>query len=147
MLSQTGNIDEIYAYTFGSVGFVRFATRDAMFAFLKQMGTKEKPQINGRSLWISSSKSPEERAKSKNLSKFKKVLLDTELAKPEAVKVDYKRGIVLVHKNGDWKHRVAEWKQTEDGDKLIINPDVLRQVGIIVEPDKIYDAVAELLRN
>ena len=118
-----------------------------MFTFLKQRAAKEKPQCNGRSLWISSSKSPEERTKSKNLSKFKKVLIDTDLAKPEDVGVDYKRGIVFVKPLGKLRVRVAEWKVTDDGDKLVIDQDAMQSVGIDVEPTKIYDAVAELLRN
>jgi hypothetical protein len=138
-------MEEVYAYSFGSVGFVRFTTTNAMFLFLKQAGAKEKPQIGDRNLWISSSKSPEERKKSKTLSKFKKVLLDTKLAKPEDVKVDYKRGIVFVS-----RLRVAEWKNsadTESTDNLVIDQNAMQQVGIDVEPKKIYDAGAELLRN
>ena len=132
-------------YSFGSVGFVRFTTTDAMFVFLKQAAAKEKPQIGDRSIWISSSKSPEEGKKSKSLSKFKKVLLDTSLAKPEDVKVDYKRGIVFVR-----RLRVAEWKDAADPectDNLVIDQETMQQVGNDVEPNKIYDAVAELLRN
>ena len=113
-----------------------------MFQFLKQIDKKTKPQIAGRNVWISSSKSPEERTKAKNLSKLKKVLLDTDLAKPEDVKVDYKRGIVFID-----KLRAAEWKNTAEGDKLILNEEIMKRVGIDVEPSKLYDAVADLLRN
>jgi hypothetical protein len=141
IVKDVAGIEEAYAYSFGNVGFVRFSSIDALFQFLKKMNSKDKPQINGRSVWISTSKSPEERTKSKHLSKFKRVLLDTGLAEADSVKIDYKRGIVFVK-----GVRVAEWKTNAHEDKLVINDVLLKQAGIKVEASKLYDAHAELLQ-
>ena len=138
LLKDAVGVEEAYGYTFGSVGFIRFNSRDAMFQFLKNVNAKPKPQIKDRDVWISTSKSPEERTKAKNLSKFKKVLLDTGLAEPDRVKVDYKRGLVFVN-----KHRAAEWKD----DRLVLNQLALQQAGIDVETSKLLDAVDDLMKN
>ena len=130
--------EEVYAYTFGSVGFVRFDTTTAMYQFLKTVNDKQRPQVHGRSVWISTSKSAEERAKSKYLSKFKKVLLDTNLAEPDKTKVDYKRDFVFVA-----NRRVAAWKD----DKLVVNHNGLLLAEIEIESSKPLDAVEELVRN
>ena len=45
-------IEETYAYTHGSVGFVRFVTKDAMYDFLKAFSRKAKPQINGKTVFL-----------------------------------------------------------------------------------------------
>ena len=71
-----------------------------------------------------------------HLSKFKRVLVETQLASPENVNIDHKRGFVYVH-----RVRVAEWKQTQ----IVIDPAKLKDVNINVEIEKIQDALAELV--
>ena len=53
-----------------------------MFNFLKSVGNGPKPKINGKEVWISVSKTPEERKKARSLGKLKRVLIETDLAKP-----------------------------------------------------------------
>ena len=96
ILKNAQHVEESFAYNIGSVGFVRFRTRDAMFVFLNAFNSKDKPVFNNRPLWITTSKTPEERTKSKHLSKFKKVLIETGLVVPGNATIDYKRGIAFV---------------------------------------------------
>ena len=116
ILKDEKDIDERFAYNFGSVGFVRFLNRNAMFQFLSNTRSKIKPTINGKAIWISTSKTPEERTKAKHLGKFKKVPIETQLATPEQVYIDYKLGRIFID-----KVRVAEWKTTEGQNKLVID--------------------------
>ena len=101
MLEDVVGTDETYAYNFGRVGFVRFESKSQMFAFCKAVGTKPKPKVDGKEVWISVSKSPEERNKANTLGKFKRVLIKTSLATPDNIKIDYKIsseiGAYLVH--------------------------------------------------
>ena len=136
------SIEETYAYNFGSVGFIRFLSRDAMFKFLKNAGSKPTPTRNGKCLWISTSKTPEERAKAKHLGKLKRALVATDVVPADKVRVDYKRGIVFVN-----NIRVAELNTTDGVDKLKIDPVKMKDANILVEPQKIYDAVAELMQQ
>ena len=142
VLKNVQNIDETFAYNFGSVGFVRFQNRDAMFRFLTDIRTKDKPTVNGKPIWISTSKTPEERIKARHLGKFKKVLIESNLASPEDIFVDYKRGLIIIN-----KVRVAEWKTVNGHDKLVADESKLKDVQIDIEPEKLYDAMAELLQE
>lgn len=142
VLKNVQNIDETFAYNFGSVGFVRFQNRDAMFRFLTDSRTKDKPTVNGKPIWISTSKTPEERIKARHLGKFKKVLIESNLASPEDIFVDYKRGLIIIN-----KVRVAEWKTVNGHDKLVADESKLKDVQIDIEPEKLYDAMAELLQE
>ena len=85
---------------------------------------------------------PQERTKSKNLSKFKKVLVEAKLAPADTVKIDHKRGIVFVG-----RIRVAEWKADGPDNKLIASPEKLKQAHIDVNPTKLYDALEELMNE
>ena len=134
------SIDEIYAYNFGSVGFIRFVSRDAMFKFLKDAGSKPKPVRKGKSLWISTSKTPEERTRAKKLGKLKRALVGTDVVSADKVRVDYKRGLVFVD-----NIRIAELKSVDGVNKLKIDPVKMKDANIMVEPQKIYDAVDELM--
>ena len=142
ILKGVVGIEETYAYTYGSVGFVRFETRDAMYVFLKDFERKEKPHINGKKIWVSVSKTPEERKKGTYLSKFKRMLIETNLEEADNIKIDYKRGIVFVDRK-----RVAEWTASVDGDKLVINKAKMEAAGIQVDLAKMYDAVEELVQE
>ena len=136
-------VEEVCAYNYGSVGFIRFESRDAMFKFLKDGNAKPNPTTNGKSIWISTSKSPEERIKAKNLGRFKRVLVETGLAEAVGVRIDYKRGLVFVK-----QVRVAEWKRNASGEeKVTIDAAKLTEVNINASPDKIYDAHRELMQE
>ena len=113
-----------------------------MFNFLKDLGKGPKPMINGKEVWISVSKTPEERTRAKTMSKLKRVLIETDLAKPADIRIDYKRGLVMANKK-----RVAEWTASGSGDKLVIGKVGLTAAGIQVDPDKLDDAVAELMQE
>ena len=91
---------------------------------------------------MTTSKTPEERTKSKHLSKFKKVLIETNLAAPSSVKVDYTRGLIFVNRT-----RIAEWKTCGDASKVVADVAKLNAVNIDIDPEKIYDAVDELLQQ
>ena len=135
-------VDEIYAYMYGSIGFVRFQSVAQARAFLKKQGAKDKPQFGGKDIWTTMSKSPEERRKARNLGKHKKVLMDVGLAKAEDVKIDYRRGILLIK-----KVRIGEWVGAAGDGILVLNEDSLRKVGIDVGKDALHKAVQELLNQ
>ena len=137
------DVEEVFAYNYGNVGFVRFKRRESMFDFLKDFNKREeKTMQNQKPVWLTVSKTPEERRKSKHLSKFKKALIETGVTQPTDVLIDYKRGIIFV------KHiRVAEWKETGDDSKISIDPVKLKDAKIMVDPKIIHDAVNELLRE
>ena len=60
----------------------------------------------------------------------------------DKVRVDYKRGIVFVN-----NIQVAELNTTDGVDKLKIHPVKMKDAKILVEPQKIYDAVGELMQQ
>ena len=142
ILKNVGGVDEAFAYNFGSVGFVRFLDRDDMFTFIKEFSTKDKPTFQGKAIWVTTSKTPDERTKSEHLSKFKKVLIETALADPSSIKIDYNRGDVFVNRT-----RIAEWKLFGNTTRVVADASKLKEVNINVEPEKIYDAVDELLQE
>ena len=142
ILNNVPNIEEAFAYNFGSIGFVKFQHREAMFKFMKDVSNKEKPTVNGKQIWITTSKTPEERKKAKHLSKFKKVLIETALATASDVNIDYKRGIIFVK-----QIRVAEWTQSGGTGKVVADASKLKDVNIDVPPERIHDAVEEMLQQ
>ena len=134
------DIKGVDAYTFGSVGFIRFVSKDAMWEFVKMYQNNAKPQINGKDLWVSTSKSPADRKKAKYLGKFKRVLIEVGLANPQNIRINYRRGIAYVQ-----KIRVAEWMSATE--KLGIDQPGLTETGVIVDVKKVEDAVEELVRK
>ena len=56
-------VDEIYAYSYGSVCFVRFHTNTAMWQFLTEYGKRVKPKRDDKEIWATVSRTPEERKK------------------------------------------------------------------------------------
>ena len=138
ILKDVSGVDEAYAYSFGSVGFLRFVTKDDMWSFIKAWQTREKPKFNGKYLWASTSKSPAERIKAKNLSKFKRVLVEVGLANATDIRIDYRRGFAFV------KHvKVANWNANSE--KLSIDQGRLKEAGVDIEVKKVEDAVDELV--
>ena len=84
VISETDEaVEEIYAYTFGSIGFIRFVSIDSMRTFLKKFGARPRPNVGGTTLWATQSKNPGERRKSKHLGKHKRVLIEVGLAKSD----------------------------------------------------------------
>ena len=142
LLEGVEGVDEAYAYAYGSVGFIRFNSKEHMYKFLKDIGQTRKPQINGKDIWISTSKTPEERKKAKSLGKFKRVLIETKLAEPMDVKIDYKRGIIFVK-----RVRIAEWTFADGKELVAANEAKLKEIGINVQAAKIHDAVDELMQQ
>jgi len=133
-------VDEIYAYAFGSIGFVRFKTAEQMKDFLRKFGARPKPQVEGKSLWATGSKSPEDRLKAKHLGKHKRVLIEVGLANAADIKIDYRRSIILIK-----RRRVGEWKGEGDDGHLELNDEALKKVGINVGTAALQKAVEELL--
>ena len=76
------------------------------------------------------------------LSKPKTVLIETELAEPTNIKIDYKRNIVFNN-----NVRVAEWWKADDVDKLVINREQMRSAGIKMDPAKLCAAAAEMTQE
>ena len=76
------------------------------------------------------------------MDKFKKVVIDTGLAEPTNVRVDYKRGFVFIN-----KVRAAERKMTDGSERVIADPDKLREAGLDVDASKLHDAVDELMQE
>ena len=142
VLKDVVGVEEVYAYNYGSVGFIRFLSKDDMYKFLKAAGQKPKAKNNGKDLWISVSKPPEERLKAKYLGKLKRVLIEFGLAQPAHVRIDYRRGIVFANKK-----RIAEWTSSPSGDELTISEVGLKAADIKVAVDKLKDAVAELVQE
>ena len=137
---KDGTVDEIYAYAFGSIGFVRFKTSEQMREFLRKFGNDPKPQVEGKGLWATASKSPEERKKAKYLGKHKRVLIEVGLAIAGDIKIDYRRGMLMVK-----RIRVAEWKGEGDEGHVEINEEALTKIGITVGATALQNAVEELL--
>ena len=130
-------VEEIFAYAFGSIGFVRFKTTDHMKEFLKKFGTSTKPKINGKNLWTIATKSPDERKKAKHIGKYKRVLIEVGLASADDIKIDYRRGVLMVK-----RLRVGEWKGEGAEGQLELNEEHLKKVGI---ETVLQNAVTELL--
>jgi hypothetical protein len=133
-------VDEIYAYGFGSIGFVRFKTAVSMRDFLKKFGAKPKPQVEGKNLWATVSRSPEERKKAKHMGKYKRVLIEVGLAKSEDIRIDYRRGILMVK-----RVRAAEWRGEGENGYVHIDEENFKKVGIDVGKTALQKAVEELL--
>ena len=140
VVNHWGGIDEIYAYRRGTVGFVRFKTVDAMWAFIKGFNAKDavKPTHDGRQLWAGPSRSLEDRRKRKQFSTHKTVLVEVGLANPEQVDYDVRRGILWFG-----KERIAEWYGDDASGKLVLNQEKLQIAGLKVEAKILADAVAE----
>ena len=142
IVGKQAGVDEVYAYMFGNVGFVRFLTDKAMWDFLKEANQRPKPKFGEKEVWISVSKSPAERKKAKTLGRFKRVLIESGLSVPLDVQIDYRRGLVFLR-----GARVAEWNVHSDEHKLIIDEENLKQVGVDVEAPKLEAALDELMRQ
>ena len=142
VLPGVHGIEEAFAYTFGSIGFVRFRDQESKFQFLKNFNNSPKPLVKGKPIWMSTSKTPEERFKAKRLSKFKKMLIESNLVEAANVYVDYKRGVIFVG-----KVRIAEWQVAGDESKLVIEAANLKNAKIDAEPKMLYDALAELVKQ
>ena len=133
-------VEEIYAYSFGSIGFVRFVSADNMREFLKSFGSKPRPKVDDKNIWATASKSPGERRKAKHLGKHKRVLIEVGLAGADEIKIDYRRGILMVKRN-----RVAEWQGDGIDGHVELHEDNLKKVGIDVGATVLKNAVEELL--
>ena len=59
-----------------------------------------------------------------------------------SIKIDYNRGVVFVNRT-----RIAEWKLSGNTTRVVADASKLKEVNINVEPEKIYDAVDELLQE
>ena len=141
IISETDEtVDEIYAYSFGSIGFVRFHSVMQMVEFMKKFGNNVKPEVNGKSLWVTASKSPGERRKARHLGKHKRVLIEVGLSKAEDIRIDYRRGILMVK-----RIRVAEWQGDGLDGHLEMNDESLKKIGIDVGKAALQTAVEELL--
>ena len=133
-------VDEIYAFRYGSVGFIRFDDKETMFRFLKDINAKPKLQVDGKSLWFSVSKSPDERRKGRILSKYKRVFLEVDVVAKEDIRIGYRRGIIMI-KNV----RIGEWSGDGATGRVALHQGKLKDVGIDVDVKKVDDAVKELL--
>ena len=91
-----------------SVVFVRFQTEGDKWTFLKGLKGHERPKYYGRSLWITSEKSSEERKRSRSISKSAKIFAD-KMGMPEnsdRIETDYRAGAVWID-----GRRVASWSR------------------------------------
>ena len=143
-ITKEEKTEEIYAFKLGSVGFVRFEETRHMYEFMRRYGASSKPALNGKPIWVAASRSPEERRKGKHLAKHKKVLIEVGIAKPEDVRVDYRRGILMVK-----RVRIGEWKKESEREEGLVelNEDKLKLAGIQVGVEAIKKAVKELLQE
>ena len=109
-----------------------------MWVYLKKVNAKgvEKQTVRGMPIWISASRTPADRKKSRTLHSCKRVLVEVGVAKEEDVEYEVKRGILWVG-----RHRVAEWKPEEEKLKWITGG--LNLAGVDVEGQKLDDAVRE----
>ena len=90
------------------VAFVRFEAESDKLNSLKGLKGHERQKYYGRSLWITSEKSSQERNWSKYISKSAKVFAD-KMGMPEnsdRVETDYETGAVWIH-----RRRVASWSR------------------------------------
>jgi len=137
---KEATVDEVYAYNFGSIGFVRFTTAGRMKEFLTKFGVKPRPEVNGKSLWASVSRSPEERKKAKHISKFKRVMIEVGLLKADDIKIDYRRGVLIAK-----RQRIAEWQGEGSDGHVQLNEENMKKIGIDVGANALHNAVKELL--
>ena len=138
---QTGYEDH-YAYRRGSIGFVRFQSVDDMWSYLKKVNAKgrERPVYGSNTLWVSASRSPEDRTKRKALNTAKHVLIEVGLAKEEETEYDPKRGLLWIG-----RQRVAEW--LADSGRLSWNSDALMRAGVDVDGKSLSDAINEKMQT
>ena len=142
ILKSQDAVEEVYAYTFGSVGFVRFKSEDEMWKLVKETNEAPKVRYGSKEIWISTSKSPEERRKAKVLGKYKRVFIEVGMATPENVKINYKWGIIYVN-----KIRIGTWKSMGAEDDVEIAEDKLKALGMGVGVDMLKNAVKELMQE
>ena len=137
LLKDERGVEEVYAYRRGSIGFIRFSSSGEMWAFLKKVNAKgvDRPMRRGRSLWISASRTPEDRRKGKALYSSKRVLIEVGLAKEEDVDFEAKRGVLWIG-----RQRVAEWVAATE--KLRWKPEALKAAGVDVD-SKLLDAAID----
>ena len=134
------NIDEVFAYKFGSIGFVRFQTTSQMWDFIKKQNSKPKSKYEGREVWVAVSKSLSERKKGRTLSKYKRVFIEAGISDSDDIRIDYNRGILMLK-----KIRVAEWDH--DAERLILKSEKLREAGVQVEAEMLENAYKELTKE
>ena len=141
MVKAEPGYEDHYAYRRGSIGFVRFKSADQMWTYLKKVNAKgrDRPTCGNQTLWVSASRSPEDRRKRKNLDMAKKVLVDVGLASEEQTEYDLKRGLLWIG-----RQRVAEWQA--DSENLLWNNDALKKAGVDVDGKSLGDAVSEKLQ-
>lgn len=108
-----------------------------MWVYLKKVNAKgvEKQTVRGMPTWISASRTPADRKKSRTLHSWR-ALVEVGVAKEEDVEYEVKRGIPWVG-----RHRVAEWKPEEEKLKWITGG--LNLAGVDVESQKLDDAGRE----
>ena len=134
------SIDELFAYKFGSIGFVRFRTTSQMWDFIKKQNDKPKPKFDGKEVWCAVSKSPSERKKGRTLSRYKRVFIEANISDPDNIRVDYNRGFLMLN-----KIRIAEWDQ--DAERLVLKSDKLKEAGVQVETEMLDNAYKELTKE
>ena len=76
------------------------------------------------------------------LGKYDKVLIEVGLATEEDVRVDYRRGILIVN-----RVRVGEGKGEGSDGQVALDPDKMKEAGINVGAPVIKEAVNEALRG
>ena len=133
-------VEEIYAYAFGSIGFVRFKAAEQMQDFLRKFGANPKPQVDGKTLWATGSKNPGDKRKARHLGKYKRVLIEVGLTNAADIKADYRRSVLMIK-----RRRVGQWTGEGEDGHLELNNDELKKVGIDVGVDVLQKAVKELL--
>ena len=69
-------------------------------------------------------------------------MIDTGLAVPGDVTIDYERGIAFVN-----RLRVAKWSTNGETNMVMIDESKLKDAKIDVEAEKIIDAMNELLQE
>ena len=89
---------------------------------------------------VKESSGEEEGEAAKYLGKHKRVLIEVGLAIAGDIKIDYRRGMLMVK-----RIRMAEWKGEGDDGHVEINEEALTKVGITVDATALQNAVEELL--
>ena len=110
-----------------------------MWKFLKEFNAlAEKPHVDGRKIWASVSRSPEDRKKGNTLSAYKRVLVEVGLTKAEDVDFDSRRGLLWVG-----KCRVGEWNA--DCERLELDENEMQAAGVKVDAKILSDEVADAM--
>ena len=91
-------------------------------------------------MWISASRTPEDRRKGKVLHAAKQVLIDVGLAKEEEVDYETKRGILWIGRK-----RVAEWRASDE--KLQWDVAKLSAAGVDVDNKLLDNAIDEKINT